>query len=43
MEFILMALAAIGGAGVVIFIAQGLAEAQGRVELLRSQRRRDRR
>ncbi len=43
MEFLLMALAALGGAGAVIFIAHGLAEAQGRVELLRSQRRRDRR
>jgi hypothetical protein len=43
MDFFLMTLAALGGAGAVIFIAHGLAEAQGRVELLRSQRRRDRR
>ena len=43
MEFFLMAFAAIGGAGAVVFIAHGLAEAQGRLNLLRSQRRRDRR
>ena len=43
MEFFLMTLAAIGGAGAVIFVAQGLAEAQGRLDLLRKQRRRDRR
>ena len=41
MEFFLMTLATLGGAGAVIFIAHGLAEAQGKVDLLRTQRRRD--
>ncbi|WP_426210407.1 hypothetical protein [Massilia sp. TWP1-3-3] len=43
MEIILMAVAAIGGAGAVLYVAHGLAEAQGRLDMLRGQRRRDRR
>ena len=43
MEILLMALAALGSAGAIMFVAHGLAEAQGRLDMLRSQRRRDRR
>lgn len=39
MEALLMALAVIGGAAGLVYVANGLNEARARVNLLRSQRR----
>ena len=43
MEALLMTLAAIGGGAGLVFVATRLEEAQARLELLRSLRRRDQR
>lgn len=43
MEALLMTLAAIGGGAGLVFVANRLEEAQARLELLRTLRRRDRR
>lgn len=43
METVLMGLVTLGGACAVIFVAHGLALAQGRLNMVRSLRRRDRR
>ncbi|MEJ7807470.1 MAG: hypothetical protein WKG03_16290 [Telluria sp.] len=43
MELFLLTLAVAGGAGAVVFVTHGLSEAQDRLDMLRSLRRRDRR